>query len=105
MGRAGVLFAGREDGVLEVWDLLERSHEPVLTAQPSAAGIASLAFSPVSPAQAETGGRPVQQLLAIGGSTWADEQHIAWPIESTYPGILGRHPSGNLVYFSTADCS
>ncbi|KAK9850456.1 hypothetical protein WJX84_004573 [Apatococcus fuscideae] len=64
--RPGVLFAGREDGVLEVWDLLERSHEPVLTAQPSVAGIASLAFSPVSPAQAETGGRPVQQLLAIG---------------------------------------
>ena len=66
MGHAGVLFAGREDGVLEVWDLLERSHEPVLTAQPSAAGIASLAFSPAGPAQSETSGRPVQQLLAIG---------------------------------------
>ena len=93
MGHAGVLFAGREDGVLEVWDLLERSHEPVLTAQPSAAGIASLAFSPVSPAQAETGGRPVQQLLAIGGSTWADEQHMLHvaSVESTSPGILGTN--------------
>ena len=52
--------------MLEVWDVLERSHEPVLTAQPSAAGIASLAFSPISPTQSEASGRPVQQLLAIG---------------------------------------
>ena len=60
-----MVFAGREDGVLEVWDLLERSHEPILTAQPSAAGIASLAFSPAS-AASESSGRPVQQLLAVG---------------------------------------
>ena len=62
----GLVFAGREDGALEVWDLLERSHEPILTAQPSAAGIASLAFSPGGAAASETSGRPMQQLLAVG---------------------------------------
>ncbi|KAK9826349.1 hypothetical protein WJX81_000804 [Elliptochloris bilobata] len=63
--RPGVIFVGREDGVLEVWDLLDRSHEPVLVATPSAAAISSLAFSPVSTSLGRSA-RPVQQLLAIG---------------------------------------
>lgn len=62
---AGVLFVGREDGVLEVWDLLDRSHEPVLMATPSAAAITSLAFSPSSTSSGSSA-RPVRQLLALG---------------------------------------
>ena len=62
---AGVLFAGRDDGVLEVWDLLDRSHEPVLIATPSAAAITSLAFSPSSTSSGSSA-RPVRQLLALG---------------------------------------
>ena len=60
-----MLFVGREDGVLEVWDLLDRSHEPVLVSTPSAAAITSLAFSPASTPSAPST-RPVQQLLAVG---------------------------------------
>jgi len=65
---AAVLFAGREDGVLEVWDLLDRSHEPSLLAAPSAAAITSLAFTPalVSSAAGAASMRAAQQLLAVG---------------------------------------
>jgi len=65
---AAVLFAGREDGVLEVWDLLDRSHEPSLLAAPSAAAITSLAFTPASIGSAAGAAsvRAAQQLLAVG---------------------------------------
>ena len=62
---AGVLYLGRADGVLEVWDLLDRSHEPSMTANPTSSAITSLSFSPAG-APAATGGRAVQQLLAVG---------------------------------------
>ena len=62
---AGVLYLGRADGVLEVWDLLDRSHEPSMTANPTSSAITSLSFSPAG-APAAPGGRAVQQLLAVG---------------------------------------
>lgn len=61
---AGVLFAGRADGMLEAWDLLDRSHEPVLVTTASTAAVTSLAFSVPPPAGAK--GRSMQQLLAVG---------------------------------------
>eukprot|EP00891_Asterochloris_glomerata_P001605 jgi/Astpho2/1605/e_gw1.00028.2.1_t len=66
--RPGVLYLGRADGVLEVWDLLDRSHEPSMTANPTSSAITSLSFSPAG-APAAPGGRAVQQLLAVGDST------------------------------------
>lgn len=61
----GVLYLGRADGVLEVWDLLDRSHEPSMTGNPTSSAITSLSFSPAG-APAAPGGRAVQQLLAVG---------------------------------------
>lgn len=62
---AGVIYAARADGVLEVWDLLDRSHEPSMTAAPCTTPITYLAFSPAG-APPAAGGRSVQQLLAVG---------------------------------------
>ncbi|KAL0054665.1 hypothetical protein WJX82_000717 [Trebouxia sp. C0006] len=63
--RPGVIYAARADGVLEVWDLLDRSHEPSMTAAPCTTPITYLAFSPAG-APPAAGGRSVQQLLAVG---------------------------------------
>ena len=63
---AGVLFAGRADGMLEAWDLVERSHEPVLICTASTTALTSLAFSPAPPPAAKS--RAAQQLLAAGAS-------------------------------------
>ena len=70
--RAGVLFLSRVDGVLEVWDLLDRTHEPVATMQMCTVAATGLSFSP--PSAAAAGGplanaRPAPQLLAAGGIT------------------------------------
>jgi hypothetical protein len=62
-----VLFLGREDGVLEVWDLQDRSQEASLLAHPCARAVASLAFSPATIGP-PTGGRPAQQLLGVGAA-------------------------------------
>ena len=74
---AAVLFAGREDGVLEVWDLLDRSHEPSLLAAPSAAAITSLAFTPASVGSAAGAAsmRAAQQLLAVGARACLAREH------------------------------
>ena len=43
---AGCLAVGREDGIVEVWDLLDRCHEPVMACTVSVAAVTSLCFSP-----------------------------------------------------------
>ena len=78
---AGVLYLGRADGVLEVWDLLDRSHEPSMTANPTSSAITSLSFSPAG-APAAPGGRAVQQLLAVG-------EPRAPPAPRCLPGAVG----------------
>lgn len=67
---SGVLFLGREDGALEVWDLQDRSQEASLLAHPCARAVASLAFSPATIGP-QTGGRPAQQLLAVGAAMFS----------------------------------
>ena len=42
--RPGVIYTARTDGVLEVWDLLDRSHEPSMTVSASSASITALEF-------------------------------------------------------------
>ncbi len=73
-----MLFAGRADGMLEAWDLLDRSHEPVLVTTASTAAVTSLAFSAPPPAAAAKG-RSMQQLLAVGAlracAAWATWLH------------------------------
>lgn len=42
--RPGVIYTARTDGVLEVWDLLDRSHEPSMTVSASSASITAVEF-------------------------------------------------------------
>ncbi len=63
---AGVLFAGRTDGLVEAWDLLECSHKPVLVSAASTVAVTSLCFSSDAPVAATAKRTPTQQLLAIG---------------------------------------
>ena len=58
---AGVLFAGREDGTVEGWDLLQATHKPVLCISVAASPVTSMAASPMPSAA-----RPSQNLLAVG---------------------------------------
>jgi hypothetical protein len=71
---AGVICIGRSDGVVEVWDLTDRSHEAVLTAAVSSSAIAALCFSPVPAVGAgPSTARHSVQLLAAGASCcWLD---------------------------------
>eukprot|EP00892_Ulva_mutabilis_P003077 jgi/Ulvmu1/12770/UM096_0012.1 len=57
--REGVLFLGLEDGTLQCWDLLDRSHEASLSAPVSPSAVRALSFN--------TGAATAKsQLLAIG---------------------------------------
>jgi hypothetical protein len=62
---AGVLVAGRADGILEAWDLLDRTQEPVLVVTVATVALTSLSFSPAMPKSAAKS-RSQQQLLAVG---------------------------------------
>ena len=42
--RAAVLFIGRTDGLMDIWDLLDRSHEPSMTIPVSPTSITSMEF-------------------------------------------------------------
>uniref|UniRef100_T1J6R4 WD repeat-containing protein 63 n=1 Tax=Strigamia maritima TaxID=126957 RepID=T1J6R4_STRMM len=44
--RPAVFFIGKEDGTLDVWDLQEQSHEPVINHTVSAAPISSISLHP-----------------------------------------------------------
>ena len=63
---AGVLFAGRADGLVEAWDLLDRTHEPVLVSAASTVAVTSLCITPDAPAPAGNKRGSTQQLLAVG---------------------------------------
>lgn len=65
MSCTGVLVAGRADGIVEAWDLLDRSHEPVLAITVATVAVTTLCFSLAASAAASKG-RSTQQLLAIG---------------------------------------
>ena len=62
--RAGVVYIAKQDGELDVWDLLDRSHEPAITATISSTPILSLCFN-------ELITNPAQQMLAVGDSVGA----------------------------------
>lgn len=66
--RPGVAYLADQTGALEVWDLLDRSHEPSLRVQVAAAPIMSLSFNPAPPS-ANVTQQAAQQLLAVGDAT------------------------------------
>ncbi|KAI6660473.1 WD repeat-containing protein 63-like [Oopsacas minuta] len=76
--RPGVFFIGRTDGYLEVWDLMDRSHEPVMKQNVSSSALTTLEpFSLTKDVM----------LLAIGDSSGTLHLlQIPWSL---------RHPSSN----------
>ena len=63
----GCLAAGREDGLVEIWDLVDRSHEPIITCTVSMAVVTSLSFSlPEDKDRAASGSASHRQYLAVG---------------------------------------
>lgn len=76
--RPGVFFITKTDGNVDVWDLLDRSHEPSLTQNVTAAPITTIAPHQVS---------SKQQLLAVGDSMGTlHVMEVPWNL---------RHPSAN----------
>eukprot|EP00898_Chlorokybus_atmophyticus_P001929 jgi/Chlat1/2737/Chrsp182S02893 len=59
--RPGVAYIALADGTLQVWDLLDRSHEPSMTTTVSSVALVSLSF-PRGPSSSTSG----PQLLAVG---------------------------------------
>ncbi len=62
----GVLFAGRADGLVEAWDLLDRTHEPVLVSAASTVAITRFCITPDALTPVGSKRAPTQQLLAVG---------------------------------------
>lgn len=85
-GRPGVIFIARLDGTLEVWDLLDRSHEPSMIYTASSFPISSIKFNPMVGSQRD---QLKEQLLAVG-----DNQGVLHILEM--PRNL-RRPVGNEV--------
>jgi len=54
--RPAVIFVGRADGMIDIWDLLDRSHEPSMTVAATAAEVTSMEFTATAN----------KQLLAVG---------------------------------------
>jgi len=62
--RPGVIYIAKQDGELDVWDLLDRSHEPAITATISSTPVMSIRFN-------ERVTTAAQQMLAVGDSVGA----------------------------------
>ena len=62
--RPGVIITARQDGMVEVWDLLDRSHEASIIASVSSNAITSMRFYD----KAEKATAATTQLLAVGDS-------------------------------------
>lgn len=62
----GVVYMARTDGLLEVWDMVDRTHEPVASMSVCAVALTTLAFNPVSATVPGPHSRPAPQLLAAG---------------------------------------
>ena len=61
--RPSVVYVAKEDGVVDAWDLLERSHEPSISTRVNSAAVGPIKFR--TPTKAE-GEKPREQLLAVG---------------------------------------
>ena len=58
--RPGVVYIAKQDGVIEVWDFLDRSHEPSIVSTISSHPISSIEFFPVS---------SVSTMMAVGDNS------------------------------------
>ena len=55
LSRPGVIFIGKSDGVLDIWDFFDQSHKWTLQYEVAASGISSMKFHPI-----------LHNILAIG---------------------------------------
>jgi len=62
--RPSVVFVAKEDGVVDAWDLLDRSHEPSQSARVNSGAAGPMQFW--SPAGEKPGEKTREQLLAVG---------------------------------------
>eukprot|EP01012_Entosiphon_sulcatum_P031145 TRINITY_DN3889_c0_g1_i1.p1 TRINITY_DN3889_c0_g1~~TRINITY_DN3889_c0_g1_i1.p1 ORF type:complete len:754 (-),score=118.02 TRINITY_DN3889_c0_g1_i1:32-2254(-) len=61
--RPSILFVGTSDGFIQIWDLLDRSHEPTNVQSVCQCAITSMEFRPL---EGRRSNRAAQQLLAVG---------------------------------------
>tara|TARA_B110000977_G_scaffold142359_1_gene180598 strand:+ start:4295 stop:4984 length:690 start_codon:yes stop_codon:yes gene_type:complete len=63
--RPTVVFIAKDDGVVETWDLLDRSHEPYLATRVNSTGLGPIKFWTPQPGDAHFH-KSREQLLAVG---------------------------------------
>jgi len=82
--RPAVIFIGKADGNVDIWDLIDRSHEPSMTVNITAAAITSMQFQ----------SSMNRQLLAVG-----DDQGTVHVME--VPRILRRASANEKTFTNT----
>ncbi len=82
--RPAVIFIGKADGNIDIWDLLDRSHEPSMTVNITAAAVTSMQFINAA----------TKQLLAVG-----DDQGTVHVME--VPRILRRAANNEKTFTLT----
>lgn len=90
--RPSVFFVGRSDGVLEIWDILDKSHQPSHSQSVSAASISAISIQTYMNNSAKS--RIAHQFVAIG-----DDDGTAHILEA--PRNISR-PSSNEKSFMSA---
>jgi hypothetical protein len=70
--RPGLLFLATSAGSLQVWDLLDRSHEPSLTISIASMPITSISFSSAPPKHA------TQPTSHLGDGTGSELSRVGW---------------------------
>jgi dynein intermediate chain 3, axonemal len=78
--RPAVFFIAKSDGSIDVWDLLDRTHAPILTQSISAHQLTFISCRSIS---------PKQQLIAIGDSLGTlNIMEVPWSLRRTVSGEL-----------------
>lgn len=88
-GRPAMVFIGRGDGKIEVWDLLDRNNEPLLVHHMVQDAITTIAFKPL-PTHV-TSSNYIQQ-VAIGTNLGSFHWY-------TLPAVLSKAPNGEKRHF------
>lgn len=87
-GRPAMVFIGRSDGKVEVWDLLDRNNEPLLVHHMVQDAITSIIFKPLPSIPSSK----FTQQLAIGTNLGSFHWY-------SLPAVLSRAPNGEKRHF------
>lgn len=61
-----MIILGRQDGRLEAWDLLDRTHQPCMVAPVAPGALTTLAVSPLAGGSSSRAAAAAPQVLAVG---------------------------------------